>query len=153
MLAIHWGPEDYPSTPIVNASIQRALRSDPDIQIDYFAEYLESDAFAGGSGIPGARRLHSPEISRPAHRRRDRDRRSGVAVRAGSPRRAVSRRADRVFGRRRPADSRRGAARGLTAVLRGVAYGETLKLALALHPSTEQVFVVAGMRIARSSTR
>ena len=46
MLAIHWGPEDFPSTPIVNESIQRALRSDPDVQVDYFTEYLESDAFS-----------------------------------------------------------------------------------------------------------
>src|SRR6185295_5205095 len=41
-------------------------------------------------------------------------------------------------------DSKRGAARGLTAVLRGIAYAETLKVALALHPSADQVFVVAG---------
>src|SRR6185436_13076944 len=46
VLAIHWGPEDYPTAAVVNASIQRGLRSDPNIQIDYFAEYLESGAFA-----------------------------------------------------------------------------------------------------------
>ena len=46
VLAIHWGPEDYPTAAVVNASIQRALRSDANIQIDYFVEYLESDAFA-----------------------------------------------------------------------------------------------------------
>ena len=37
----------------------------------------------------------------------------------------------------------RSAGAGVTAVMRGIAYAETLKLALQLHPSTERVFVVA----------
>src|SRR5687768_8333047 len=45
VVAIHWGPEDFPTASIVNEAIQRGLRSDPDIQIDYFVEHLESDAF------------------------------------------------------------------------------------------------------------
>ena len=42
-----------------------------------------------------------------------------------------------------PDEILRSADRPLTAVLLGAAYAETLKVALALHPSTEQVFVVA----------
>src|SRR5688572_30226196 len=45
VLAINWGPEDFPITPAVNEAIQKGLRSDPDIPIDYFVEYLESGAF------------------------------------------------------------------------------------------------------------
>src|SRR5688572_23574532 len=52
VLAIHWGPEDFPITATVNESIQKGLRSDPDIQIDYFVEHLESDAFPADVASP-----------------------------------------------------------------------------------------------------
>src|SRR5262249_33023560 len=42
-----------------------------------------------------------------------------------------------------PATIDRGEFGGVTGVLRSVAYAQTLKLALALHPSTEQAFVSA----------
>jgi hypothetical protein len=48
VLAIHWGAEDFVSAPVVNAAIRRALTSDPNIPIDYFVEYLESDVFDPG---------------------------------------------------------------------------------------------------------
>jgi signal transduction histidine kinase len=144
VLAIHWGPEDYPPTPIVNASIQRVLRSDPDIQVDYFTEYLESDTFA-----PEAASLALADYIRQKYR----GRRIDVVIAIADPAlRFVLDHRDELFpgvpivysGIAVLADNRSGASRGLTAVLRGVAYGETLKLALTLHPSTEQVFVVGG---------
>jgi hypothetical protein len=42
VLAIHWGPPDFPSTPTVNDAIKGALSADG-APVDYFAEYLESD--------------------------------------------------------------------------------------------------------------
>jgi len=144
VLAIHWGPDDYPSAAVVNASIQRALRSDPNIQIDYFVEYLASDAFAAD-----AVSLALANYIREKYRGRHVD----VVIAIADPAlRFVLDHRDELFpdvpivysGVAVLEDDRRGAARGLTAVLRGVAYAETLKAALVLHPSTDQVFVVAG---------
>ena len=146
VLAIHWGPEDFPPTPVVNASIQSALRSDPNIQIDYFVEYLESDAFdADVASLALADYI----------RQKYRGRRIDVVIAIADPAlRFVLDHRDELFpdvpivysGLAVLEDNRRGAARGLTAVLRGIAYAETLKLALKLHPLTEHVFVVARSR-------
>ena len=144
VLAIHWGSEDFPTAAVVNASIQRGLRSDPNIQIDYFVEYLESDAFPADAAS-----LALADYIRQKYR----GRRIDVVIAIADPAlRFVLDHRDELFpdapivysGVAVPEDNSRGSARGLTAVLRGIAYAETLKLALALHPSTEQVFVVAG---------
>ena len=39
------GAESFPSSPILDAAIRESLASRPDVPIDYFAEYLESDLF------------------------------------------------------------------------------------------------------------
>jgi signal transduction histidine kinase/ABC-type uncharacterized transport system substrate-binding protein len=143
VLAIHWGSEDYPATPVVNASILDVLRSSPDFQIDYFVEYLESD-------------ILPPEAASAALGdyigRKYQGRRIDVVIAIADPAlRFVLDRRDELFpgasivysGVAVPDGVSQGAVGGLTAVLRGVAYAETLKLALALHPSTEQVFVIA----------
>jgi signal transduction histidine kinase len=144
VLAIHWGSADFPPTPLVNASIQSALRSDPDIQVDYFTEYLESDAFAAEA---------ASQALTDYIRQKYRGRRIDVVIAIADPAlRFVLDHRDELFpgvpivysGVAVLADNRGGAPRGLTAVLRGVAYVETLKLALAQHPSTQQVFVVGG---------
>jgi signal transduction histidine kinase len=144
VLAIHWGSADFPPTPLVNASIQSALRSDPDIQVDYFTEYLESDAFAAEA---------ASQALADYIRQKYRGRRIDVVIAIADPAlRFVLDHRDELFpgvpivysGVAVLADNRGGAPRGLTAVLRGVAYVETLKLALAQHPSTQQVFVVGG---------
>jgi hypothetical protein len=43
VLAIHWGPEDFPGTSTLDAAIREVLLSPPGISIDYYAEFLESD--------------------------------------------------------------------------------------------------------------
>ena len=43
VLAIHWGPEDFPGTSILDAAIREVLLSPPGTSIEYYAEYLESD--------------------------------------------------------------------------------------------------------------
>jgi signal transduction histidine kinase/ABC-type uncharacterized transport system substrate-binding protein len=143
VLAIHWGSEDYPATPVVNAAIQQALKSDPTIEIDYFVEYLESDVFPAESAS-----LALGDYIR----RKYRDRHIDIVIAIADPAlQFVLERRDELFpdaavvfsGLAVPEGVSRGAAGGLTAVMRGIAYAETLKLALALHPSTEQVFVVA----------
>src|SRR5688572_8500456 len=143
VVAIHWGPEDFPITATVNEAIQRGLRSDADIQIDYFVEHLESDAFPADV---------ASQALADYIRQKYRGRRIDVVIAIADPAlRFVRDHRDELFpgvpivysGVAVPADDRGGAIDRLTAVLRGVAYAETLKLALALHPSTEQVFVVA----------
>ena len=43
VLTIHWGAEDAPSTPVIDAAIKESLLSDPAAPVAYFNEYLESD--------------------------------------------------------------------------------------------------------------
>jgi signal transduction histidine kinase len=142
VLAIHWGPEDFPPTAVADVSIRSALRADAGVPIDYFAEYLESDAF------PAA----APAALAEYIRQKYRGRRIDVVIAVADPalRFALDHR-DELFpgapivysGVALQPDGDGGPARGLTGVLRGVAYAETLKLALALHPATEQVFVIS----------
>src|SRR5688500_753967 len=143
VLAIHWGPEDFPITPAVNEAIQKGLRSDPDIPIDYFVEYLESGAFPADTAA---------QSLADYIRQKFRGRRIDVVIAIADPSlRFVLDHRDTLFpgvpivysGVAIPTDAEGGRVNGLTAVLRGVAYAETLRLALTLHPATEQVFVVA----------
>jgi signal transduction histidine kinase len=143
VLAIQWGPEDFPPTAAVNEAIQKSLRSDPAIPIDYFVEHLDSDVFA-------------PEVASRSLagyiREKYRGRAIDVVIAIADPAlRFVLDYRNELFagvpivysGVSVPADATGHAIAGLTGVLRGVAYGETLKVALALHPLTEHVFVVA----------
>ena len=143
VLVINWGPEDSPPNPAVTAAIQKSLTSDPDLKIDYFVEYLESGVFA-------------PEDASQALRdyihRKYRGRRIDLVIAIADPalRFVLDHRAELfpdapiVFsGVALPETIDRSAGAGVTAVMRGIAYAETLKLALQLHPSTERVFVVA----------
>jgi signal transduction histidine kinase len=143
VVSIHWGPADFPATPVVNESIREALRADPDVSVDYFVEHLESDLFPPDDAALALR---------DAMRRKYRNRRIDLVIAIADPalQFALDHR-DELFpdapivfsGVAVPDAIARGAGRGLTAVMRGAAYAETLKLALNLHPSTERVFVIA----------
>lgn len=142
VLAVHWGPPDFPSTPGVNDAIREAL-SKYDGPVDFFAEYLESD------------RVTAEDASSALAdyiRRKYRGRRIDVVVAIADPalQFVLQHRAELfagvpiVYSGVGVPDNRvRAADGGLTAVMRGLAYGETLKLALDLQPSTEKVFVIA----------
>ena len=145
VLAIHWGPPDFPTTPLVNDAIKEALSSH-DVPIDYFAEYLESDRVP-----PAAASEALAEYIRAKYQGRHID----VVFAIADPvlpfaldhRRELFPDAAIVFsGVVSPTDQERSSGAGVTGVLRGTAYGETLKIALDLHPGTEQVFVVARSR-------
>jgi signal transduction histidine kinase len=150
VLAIHWGPESFPATPIVNGAIRAALLAEPALPVDYFVEYLESD------------RLPAEQASQALHnyiRQKFRGRRIDLVVAVADPafRFALDHR-DALFpgvpilysGVAIPDGVSRSAGGGFTAVMRGVAYRETLKLVLDLHPSTQRVFVVAQNRDERT---
>jgi signal transduction histidine kinase len=126
----------------VNAAIQKSLSADPDVQTDYFVEYLESDRVP-----PADARALGNYI-----RQKYRSRRIDLVMAIADPAlQFVLDYRDQLFpeapvvysGVAVPNTVDREAGAGLTAVTRGVAYVETLKLALDLHPSTERVFVVA----------
>ena len=85
-----------------------------------------------------------------ADRRGDGDRRPGPAIRTGLQDRAVSRRGDRVFRRRRPGIERPTAPAVSRANCAAPPTSKHSQLALKLHPSTEQVFVIANGRDARN---
>src|SRR6185436_1171883 len=143
VVAIHWGAEEFPATPVVNEAIREAFRSDRDVSIDYFVEHLESDLFP-----PDDAALALGD----SIRRKYRNRRIDLVFTIADPalQFALDHR-DELFpdapivfsGVAVPEAIARGAGRGLTAVMRAAAYAETLKLALNLHPSTERVFVIA----------
>jgi signal transduction histidine kinase len=142
VLAIHWGPEDYPGSPVLEDAIRGALALDAGMPIDYFAEYLESYLFAGTDASDAL-----ADYIRRKYRHRPID--VVIAVSDPSLRFVLDHRADLFPGvpivysgfafpapTGKPPD-------GLTGVMRSGAYGQTLELALALHPSTERVFVIS----------
>jgi signal transduction histidine kinase len=140
VLTIHSGAENYPSNPLLDAGIHEAIELRSDLPIDYFAEYLEANLFPGDSAT---------QAFRDYIRRKYEGRRIDVviAITAVSLEFALDHRdelfsgAAIVFAGLVPDGLlRRG---NLTGVRIGAAYGETLRLALSLHPATQRVFVVA----------
>jgi len=143
VLTIHAGAESFPSNPILDAGVRDRLASESDTPLDYFAEYLESDLFPGDEAS-----LAFKDYLRRKYRGRRID--VVIAMTDASLRFVVAHRAELFpeaavvyFGLGGPDEAARVAGRGITGVRVAVAYGETLKLALALHPSTRRVFVIA----------
>jgi signal transduction histidine kinase len=126
----------------VNAAIQKTLLADPAMQIDYFVEYLESDRFPTADARALGNYIRQKYRSRPIDL---------VMAIADPALQFVLDYRDQLFpeapvvysGVAVPSTVDPGAGAGLTAVTRSMAYVETLKLALDLHPSTKRVFVVA----------
>lgn len=149
VLAIHWGPEDYPATPVLNATIRQALTSDASVPIDYFTEYLESDVLDVRSA--------SEALAEYIHRKY-RERRIDVVLANADPalrfvldyRTELFPGAAIVYSGIAAPESAGRRVPGVTGELRGTAYVETLKFALTLHPSTEQVFVIANAQDAQN---
>ena len=63
VLAIHWGAEEFPATPVVNEAIREALRSDRDVPDRLFRRVPGIRRLSARRCGAGARRLHPPEIS------------------------------------------------------------------------------------------
>ena len=149
VLAVHWGPEDFPSTPVLNAAIRKGLTSDANVRLHYFAEYLESDVFDPGE---------ASEALAAYIRRKYQGRRIDVVIALADPalRFVLDYKANLfpnaaiVYSGVAVPESVSPNAGDVTGELRGTAYAETLELALKLHPSTQQVFVIANGRDARN---
>ena len=141
VLVIHSGSESHPANPILDAGIREALASRSDVAIDYFAEYLESDIFPAEEAASAL-----TDYIRRKYRGRRID--LVIAMTDTGLRFVLDHRGELfpqapiVFFGVAPGEITQVGG-GITGIRVGVAYGETLKLALALHPSTQNVFVIA----------
>jgi signal transduction histidine kinase len=143
VLTIHGGAEDFPANPVLDTAIREALKSSDNEPIEYFAEYLETDPFG----------FEEASLGLAEYIRRKYDgRRIDVVIAVTylalqfvlHQRATLFANAPVVYaGVAVPNDATRSAHGGLAAVRIGAAYAQTLKLALALHPRTEHVFVLA----------
>ena len=142
VLIVHSGAETFPANPLLDAGIRAPLASRPELPIDCFSEYLEADLFPGEQ----AAQVFSDYLRQKYQGRRID---LVIAITDVALRFVLHHRgtlfpdAPLVFLTIGDVDeTSRGAGGGVTGVRVGVAYGETLKLALQLHPSTRRVFVV-----------
>jgi signal transduction histidine kinase len=143
VLTIHSGPSDHPANPVLDAGIRQGLQTGAGSPIEYFAEYLDFDRFSEVETTAAfsdyiARKYRGHKIHLV------------IASTNGGAQFALDQRA-RLFphapvvvaGAGLILDSNRALGAGITGVRVGRAYAETLKLALALHPATTQVHVIA----------
>jgi signal transduction histidine kinase len=143
VLAIHGGPEFFPGVEAFDRAIRNTLLSSPDVPVNYFAEYLESEELT----LATASKALAESI-----RLKFEGRRIDVLIANTVPalefvlrlREELYPGAPVVFiAAAVPEAVARGTAGGVTGLVRSVAMKETLELALQLHPSVRQVFVVA----------
>jgi len=143
VLTIHWGAEDAPSTPVIDAAIKESLLSNTAAPVAYFNEYLESDRLpveAASNALSSY--IQQKYASRPID----------VVIAVADPafQFVAQHRLDLfpstpiVAATSSVVDSGlRTDGGGATGVTGGVGYGSTLDLALRLQPSTKRVFVIA----------
>jgi signal transduction histidine kinase len=143
VLTIYWSSENFTGTQALDAVILKAIRSGP-VRIDYFTEYLESDRFPAEEAAVSLRDYIQ-------HKYRGRTIDVVIAVTDVALQFALRYRADLfpdapiVFSAvAAPDEAVRRAGPGLTGIRSGAGIGETLQLALALHPATRRIFYVAG---------
>jgi signal transduction histidine kinase len=143
VLVVHWSSEEFPINPPRDAAIREVLLAPSEVPIDYFAEYLESDRFEEPRASQALR-----DYIHQKYRGRQID--LVIAVTDVALQFVLQYRNDLfpsapiVFaGFFAPAASIRTLDPGLTGAVMAKGYEETLTLALRLHPSTTQVFVVA----------
>ena len=146
VLTIHVGAVNFPTNPPLEAGIRETLKSRADQPLDYFAEYLDTDV----SPEEEAFSLFDEYIHQ-----KYRGRRIDLVITTTDDglRFALDHRpklfpdAPIIFSAVDvPDDTVRRQGAGAAGIRIGAAYTETLKLALTLHPSTEHVFVVSGVR-------
>jgi PAS domain S-box-containing protein len=143
VLTVHWGAEDAPSTPVIDAAIKESVLADPGTPIAYFTEYLESDRLPVEEASAAlSAYIRQKYASRPID----------VVIAVSDPAlEFVLRHRSDLFPNapvvaaatslvNSPA---RYDGAGATGVIGNVGYGSTLTLALQLQPSTKHVFVIA----------
>jgi len=141
VLTINWGPEDFEPNRVLDAGIRDTLLTDDGPPIDFFAEYLEPEPF----GVAAASEALASYIGM-----KYRGRHIDLVLAMTDPvldfvteHRALFPDAPIVYAGASLPESLRTMGAGLTGLTVGVAYAPTLNLALALHPETQRVFIVA----------
>ena len=143
VMVIYAGPERHPANLMLDEAIEKTLAASPDARIDLLTEYLD---------IEGAQAAAAPATLRDYILSKYNGRRVDVVVAPSDValRFVLDNRAQ-LFpdaaivwsGVALPDEVMNDAALPITGVRVGAAYLETLKMALALHPSTTEVLVVA----------
>jgi signal transduction histidine kinase len=142
VLAIYWSPEDFPQNPILHRTIREELDRSP-VPIDLYSEYLESDSLPEDVARESLR-----EYIRLKYHGRTID---VVIANTSVVLEFVVRYRQELFpdapivyiGIEAETLKLRDAGAGMTGTISSASFGETLDLALTLHPDTERVFVVA----------
>jgi signal transduction histidine kinase len=142
VLTIHSGSQFFPANPVLDDAIREVLMSRPDIPVDYYTEYIETDRFGP---------LASATLAGYIRRKYEGRQIDVVMALTNDALQFVLEHRDELFpgvpiafaGIAVPDERVRRAGAGIAVVRVGAAYVETLKLALQLHPSTERVFVSA----------
>jgi signal transduction histidine kinase/ABC-type uncharacterized transport system substrate-binding protein len=141
VLAVYWGSADTTTNAGTNAAIRQVLLSRTDLAIDYYAEYLESDRLSGravAALIDTIKQKYSGQHI------------DLVIAAADSALQFVLTNRTELFpdapivfaGVTAPDASIRDSGAGITGVVNGQALRETVELALKLHPSTQQLYIV-----------
>ena len=143
VLTIHWGPEDFPGTAILDTAIREALLSPAEPPVHYYAEYLEIEEFTSESALLALRDyVRTKFTGRPLD----------VVIASGTPPlQFVLRHREELFpsvpvvfvAGSMPGLTINSVHAGVTGVLSDAPFAETLELALKLHPSVRRVYVVA----------
>ena len=143
VLTIHSGAEEFPANPILDAAVRERLLAGSDVPVDYFAEYLEADLLPDEEALLAFKDY----VKRKYHGRRID---LVIAMTDTSLQFVLHHRGELFpdapvifFGVAVPDETIRSMGGGITGIRIGNVYADTLRLALALHPSTERVFVVA----------
>lgn len=143
VLVIHWGSEQFPGTAEVDGAIRAAVLARPDIPVNYFAEYFESEEFPFETAATALR---------DSIRVKFQGRRIDVVIaNASGALQFATRFREELFpgapivfiAVATPQGVADGTAPHLTGVVRDTAFAETLELALRLQPFANQCFVIA----------
>lgn len=143
VLTIHWGVEDFPTNPVMDAAIRDALLSRSGAPVDYYAEYLESETLPPENTSVALRKYIRHKFE---------GRRIDLVITTATPAlQFATRHREELFPNVPivfvagvvPDGMVNHTFARVTGVVSDPGFGETLDLALRLHRSVRQVFVVA----------
>jgi len=143
VLVLYWYNKDYSWNVAFDQSFKDVLRSDKSLNVDYYAEYLETDRFPEG------------EQSAALHdylQRKYRDHQIDLIVATSDAsldfllryRKDLFPDSPIIFVATQRPGSQLLASHPVTGILNVNTYKPTLDLALRFHPNTEQVFMISG---------
>src|SRR5262249_50449505 len=145
VLVLHWYDRNYPVNETNNQDFHAALQSGAQGDIEYYAEYLETNKFPEEDQY---RLLRHYLRKKYAHRKID------VVVAVSSPalnfllerRNKLFPHTPIVFATDLPVYARVMSDANATGIIFAATYRQTLDLALKLHPMTKYVFIISGTR-------